>query len=87
MYIVSAHTNLHLNSQSFNKRREGGGGGEGGAAILGGGAVDAGYKDAFLATTLTRVTRATVLIPVVVATSVFHSVPVRESVVGVVGPL
>jgi len=62
------------------------GGGEGGAAIWGGGAVDAGYVDEFLASALTRVMRAPVPIPAVAAVSVLHSVVVRGSVVGVVGP-
>ena len=51
------------------------------------GAIDAGYVDAFLAPALTRVMRATVTIPVVVAESVLHSAAVGGSVIGDVGPL
>jgi len=62
-------------------------GGEGGAASWWGGAVDAGYVDAFLAAALTRVMRAAVLIPAVIATSVLYSAAVGGSVVVDVGPL
>jgi len=88
-------------SHSFSVRatrrdvgHEGGGGGGGGwgggeerAAIWGGGAVDAGYVDAFLAATLTRVMRAAVPVPAVAAASVLHSAAVGGSVVGDMGPL
>jgi len=43
--------------------------------------------DAFLAAALTRVMRATVPIPAVIATSVLHSDVVGGSVIGVVRPL
>ena len=63
------------------------GGGEVGAAIWGGGTVDAGYVDAFLPASLTRVMRATVPIPAVASASVLNSPTVGGSVVGVVRPL
>jgi len=43
--------------------------------------------NAFLASTLTRVMRATAPIPVVTSVSVLHSTVVGGSVVGVVRPL
>ena len=63
------------------------GGSEVGTASWGGGVVDAGCVNAFLATTLTRVMRATVPIPALASASVFQSAVVGGSVVGVVGPL
>ena len=58
-----------------------------GAASWGVGAVDGGSVNAFLAATLTRVMRAGVPIPSLVSVSVFQSVVVGGSVVGVAGPL
>jgi len=58
-----------------------------GAVSWGGGAVDGDSVNAFLAEGLTRVMRATVLIPTVVSVSVVHSAAVGGSVVGVVRPL
>jgi len=51
------------------------------------GAVDGGSVNAFLATALTRVMRATVPIPALASASVLRSAAVGGSVVGVVRPL
>ena len=58
------------------------GGGSGG-----GGAFNADCLNAFLAAALSRVMRATVLIPSVTAASVLHSATVGGFVTGDVGPL
>ena len=57
------------------------------SASWGVGAVDGGSVNAFLASALTRVMRATVPIPALTSASVLQSAAVGGSVVGVVGPL
>jgi len=51
------------------------------------GVVDGGSVNAFLATALTRVMRATVPIPALASASVLHSAAIGGSVVGFVRPL